>query len=170
MIYPTMVLIFATLVLIGMLMLVLVFVNIFAQLGGDLLTLTAWVVVLGLPARQLVHRLPDPLRCRPGSGGRSVRSKAAGSADRIKLKIPMKIGQVVLKVTLARFSRTLSTLIAAGVDIIKALEITGQTSGNWVIEEALADVRARVHEGAHRDAAVRERGLPANGLAHGQDR
>ena len=67
--------------------------------------------------------------------------------DRIKLKIPMKIGQVVLKVTLARFSRTLSTLIAAGVDIIKALEITGQTSGNWVVEEALADVRARVHEG-----------------------
>ena len=35
----------------------------------------------------------------------------------------------------------------AGVDIIKALEITGETSGNWVIEEALGDVRARVHEG-----------------------
>jgi len=61
--------------------------------------------------------------------------------DRIKLKIPMKIGQVVLKVTMARFSRTLSTLVAAGVDIIKALEITGQTAGNWVVEEALADVR-----------------------------
>ena len=45
--------------------------------------------------------------------------------DRIKLKIPMKIGSVVLKVTMARFSRTLSTLVSAGVDIIKALEITG---------------------------------------------
>src|SRR5215203_5229725 len=67
--------------------------------------------------------------------------------DRFKLKIPMKIGQVVLKVTMARFSRTLSTLVAAGVDIIKALEITGQTAGNWVVEEALADVRVRVHEG-----------------------
>ncbi len=67
--------------------------------------------------------------------------------DRIKLKIPMKIGQVVLKVTMARFSRTLSTLVAAGVDIIKALEITAQTSGNWVVEEALGTVRARVHEG-----------------------
>src|SRR5213076_814474 len=51
--------------------------------------------------------------------------------DRIKLKIPMKIGPVVLKVTMARFSRTLSTLVSAGVDIIKALE----------------DVRAKVHEG-----------------------
>jgi type IV pilus assembly protein PilC len=51
--------------------------------------------------------------------------------DRLKLEIPMKIGAVVLKVTMARFSRTLSTLVAAGVDIIKALEITGQTAGNW---------------------------------------
>jgi len=59
----------------------------------------------------------------------------------------MKIGQVVLKVTMARFSRTLSTLVAAGVDIIQALEITGQSSGNWVIEEALADVRVKVSEG-----------------------
>jgi type IV pilus assembly protein PilC len=59
----------------------------------------------------------------------------------------MKIGAVVLKVTMARFSRTLSTLIAAGVDIIKALEITGQTAGNWVVEEALADVRVQVQEG-----------------------
>ena len=65
----------------------------------------------------------------------------------IKLKIPMKIGQVVLKVTMARFSRTLSTLVAAGVDIIQALEITGQSSGNWVIEEALSDVRVKVSEG-----------------------
>jgi type IV pilus assembly protein PilC len=59
----------------------------------------------------------------------------------------MKIGEVVLKVTMARLLRTLATLVAAGVDIIKALEITGQTAGNWVIEDALAGVRARVHEG-----------------------
>jgi type IV pilus assembly protein PilC len=50
-------------------------------------------------------------------------------------------------VTMARFSRTLSTLVAAGVDIIKALEITGQTAGNWVVEEALAGVRQKVHQG-----------------------
>jgi len=48
---------------------------------------------------------------------------------------------------MARFSRTLATLVAAGVDIIKALEITGTTSGNAVVEEALANVRERVHEG-----------------------
>jgi type IV pilus assembly protein PilC len=48
---------------------------------------------------------------------------------------------------MARFSRTLSTLVSAGVDIIQALEITGQTAGNWMVENALGDVRAKVHEG-----------------------
>jgi type IV pilus assembly protein PilC len=149
MIYPTMVLIFATLVLIGMLMfLVPVFVNIFAQLGGDLPTLTAWVVKFSDFLRANYY-IVFPVLFAVGFGIRKAKRTEQGRRvwDRIKLKIPMKIGQVVLKITLARFSRTLSTLIAAGVDIIKALEITGQTSGNWVVEEALADVRARVHEG-----------------------
>jgi type IV pilus assembly protein PilC len=149
MIYPTMVLIFATLVLIGMLMfLVPIFVNIFADLGGDLPTLTAWVVKVSDFLRGNFY-IVFPALFAAGFGIRKLKRTEQGRRvwDRIKLKIPMKIGQVVLKVTLARFSRTLSTLIAAGVDIIKALEITGQTSGNWVVEEALADVRARVHEG-----------------------
>ena len=149
MIYPTMVMIFATLVLIGMLMfLVPIFVDIFSQLGGELPTLTQWVV-----------NASDLMRAKwfiiiPGMAGLVVgfrRWKRSESGrklwDRFKLRVPMKIGQVVLKVTMARFSRTLSTLVAAGVDIIKALEITGQTAGNWVIEEALNDVRVRVHEG-----------------------
>ena len=51
------------------------------------------------------------------------------------------------KIALARMSRTLATLVAAGVDIIKALEIAGTTAGNWVLEQSLANVRERVHEG-----------------------
>jgi type IV pilus assembly protein PilC len=149
MIYPTMVLIFATLVLIGMLMfLVPVFVKIFQDLGGELPTLTQWVVNVSdflrgnyyfvFPAIAVVF---FALR----KGKRTEKGRQIW--DRMKLKVPMKIGAVVLKVTMARFSRTLSTLIAAGVDIIKALEITGQTAGNWVVEEALADVRVQVQEG-----------------------
>jgi type IV pilus assembly protein PilC len=68
--------------------------------------------------------------------------------DRTRLRLPVRIGDTVRKITVARFSRTLSTLIAAGVDILKALEITGQASGNWVVEDALRDVRERVREGA----------------------
>jgi type IV pilus assembly protein PilC len=149
MLYPTMVLIFATLVLIGMLMfLVPIFVKIFGQLGGELPTLTQYVV----RASNIIRS--DWFILFPGLAGtiygvRRYKRTDAGRKhwDRIRLKIPMKIGDVVLKVTMARFSRTLSTLVAAGVDIIKALEITGQTAGNWVIEDALAGVRARVHEG-----------------------
>jgi type IV pilus assembly protein PilC len=149
MIYPTLVLVFATLVLIGMLMfLVPIFVKIFAQLGGELPTLTQWVVAVSNVLREkwfiILPSIPGSIiafrRWKGSKNGRKV-------WDRFKLKIPMKIGQVVLKVTMARFSRTLSTLVAAGVDIIKALEITGQTAGNWVVEEALANVRVRVHEG-----------------------
>jgi len=68
--------------------------------------------------------------------------------DRFKLRLPMKIGDVVLKVAMARFSRTLATLVSAGVDIVKALEITGSTAGNTVLEEALVNVRQRLNEGA----------------------
>jgi type IV pilus assembly protein PilC len=149
MIYPTMVLIFATLVLIGMLMfLVPVFVKIFADLGGQLPTLTQWVVNVSEFLRGNYYFV-FPSLAAFGFGLRKAKRTEKGKQvwDRIKLKVPMKIGQVVLKVTMARFSRTLSTLIAAGVDIIKALEITGQTAGNWVVEKALADVRNAVQEG-----------------------
>jgi type IV pilus assembly protein PilC len=149
MMYPTMVLIFATLVLIGLLMfLVPVFVNIFAQLHGELPKLTQIVVAA---SNQLRHHwfIIFPAIGASVWGVRRAKRTEYGRRlwDRTKLKIPMKIGDVVLKVTMARFSRTLSTLVAAGVDIIKALEITGQTAGNWVIEEALSDVRQKVHQG-----------------------
>jgi type IV pilus assembly protein PilC len=149
MLYPTMVLIFATLVLIGMLMfLVPVFVKIFEQLGGQLPTLTQYVVNVSNLLRNDWFII-FPVFFGGIFGVRRYKKTDSGRQlwDRIKLRIPMKIGDVVLKVTMARFARTLSTLVAAGVDIIKALEITGHTSGNWVVEDALANVRAKVHEG-----------------------
>jgi type IV pilus assembly protein PilC len=149
MLYPTMVLIFATLVLIGMLMfLVPVFVKIFKQLGGQLPTLTQYVVGASNIVRGYWFIIIPALVALPFAFRRWKRTDSGRQLwDRFKLRIPMKIGDTVLKVTMARFSRTLSTLVAAGVDIIKALEITGQTAGNWVIEHALAGVRAKVHEG-----------------------
>jgi len=149
MIYPTMVMIFATLVLTGMLLfLVPIFVKIFAQLGGQLPTLTLYVVGASNFLRGQWYIIFPTL----GFGIWGIRrfkrtAKGRRMWDKIKLRIPMKIGDVVLKVTMARFSRTLSTLVAAGVDIIKALEITGQTAGNWVVEDALAGVRQKVGEG-----------------------
>jgi type IV pilus assembly protein PilC len=149
MLYPTMVLTFATLVLIGLLMfLVPVFVHIFGQLGGQLPTLTQYVVSASNVLRHKYYII-FPVLGAAFFGLRKYKKTEPGRKqwDQIKLKIPMKIGQVVLKVTMARFSRTLSTLVSAGVDILKALEITGQTAGNWVVEEALADVGTKVSEG-----------------------
>ena len=149
MIYPTMVLIFATMVLIGMLMfLVPIFVKIFAQLNGQLPTLTQYVLYASNFLRGYWFIVIPTLIASPFIFKKwKTTEKGRQTWDRFKLKVPMKIGDTVLKVTMARFSRTLSTLVASGVDIIKALEITGQTAGNWVIEDALAGVRAKVHEG-----------------------
>jgi len=149
MMYPLMVMAFATLVLIGMLMfLVPIFVDIFAQLGGDLPMLT-----------QIVVTLSDALKSYwfiifPAFGGiifaffrlkKTHRGRRVW--DRLRMKAPVGIGKVILKVGMARFSRTLSTLIGSGVDIIRALEITGTTSGNSIIEDSVVIVRERVHQG-----------------------
>jgi type IV pilus assembly protein PilC len=140
---------FAFLVLAGMLMfLVPIFEDIFKDLGGELPMLTK-VVVAGSDLMKGYWFI-----IFPGIGGgvygfRRWKKTPAGRQvwDRFKLRAPAGIGKVVLKVTMARFSRTLATLVAAGVDIIKALEISGTTAGNWVVESALADVRAKVHQG-----------------------
>ena len=158
MIYPILVLSFATLVLIGMLtFLVPIFVGIFEDFGGELPTLTKLVV----GASELVRGSWYIIFPAIGGGIYGLRrwKRTEGGRrtwDTFKLKIPMKIGDVVHKVALARFSRTLSTLVGAGVDIIKSLEISGQTSGNWVIEEALLTVREKVHEGVPISAPLLE--------------
>ena len=55
--------------------------------------------------------------------------------DRLRLRIPFKIGQTVQKIALARWSRTFSALYSAGVPIMQAIEVTGQTAGNTVRRE-----------------------------------
>ncbi len=149
MMYPTMVLVFATLVLTGMLLfLVPFFSKVFLTLGGKLPTLTQWVV----DASNFIKG-DWYLILAFGIGGtygfKKWRKTEHGKRnwDRFKLRLPMKIGEVVLKITMARFSRTFSTLVAAGVDIIKAIEITSQTAGNWVVEQALIEAKTKVHEG-----------------------
>ena len=149
MMYPLMVLAFATLVLIGMLMfLVPIFVDIFKQLGGDLPMLTQIVVKASEMLKSYWFIIFPAfggtiyafLRLKKTEKGRRV-------WDRFRMKAPVGIGAVILKVGMARFSRTLSTLLGSGVDIIRALEITGTTSGNSIIEDATAVVRERVHQG-----------------------
>jgi type IV pilus assembly protein PilC len=150
MIYPLVVLSFATLVLIGMLMFIVpVFVKVFDDLGGELPTLTQWVMHASDALRNYWFIIFPVAGLGIWGFFRWKRTETGRQAwDRFKLTIPMQIGSVVRKVAMARWSRTLSTLVASGVDIIKALEITGQTAGNWVVEHETQNVRLRVQEGA----------------------
>jgi type IV pilus assembly protein PilC len=149
MMYPLMVMAFATLVLIGMLMfLVPIFVGIFDDLGGDLPMLTQ-IVVTASNALKSYWYIIFPLAGLGMWGFLRYKKTEKGRRvwDGVRMKVPFGIGNVVLKVGMARWSRTLSTLVASGVDIIRALEITGSTSGNSLIEDATTVVREKVHQG-----------------------
>ncbi len=149
MVYPTVVISFATLVLIFMLLFIVpVFVKVFDSLNGELPKLTQIVMDMSNALRHYWFII-FPVIGATIFGLRRLKQTEQGRQkwDTFKLKIPMKIGDVVQKIALARFSRTLSTLVAAGVDIISALEITGGTAGNWVLEKSLVNIRERVHEG-----------------------
>jgi type IV pilus assembly protein PilC len=67
--------------------------------------------------------------------------------DRLILRLPFKIGDVIQKVALARWSRTFSGSVAAGVPMLQAIKLTGETSGNVVVEQAMDDVYTSVKRG-----------------------
>jgi len=149
MVYPTVVFTFACLVLTAMLMFIVpIFAKIFTELHGQLPLLTRIVLdASGILRHRWYIVFPviglliwGALRYKRTESGRQ-------KWDRLKLHAPVKIGDVVLKVTMARLLRTLASLVAAGVDIIKALEIAGSTAGNWVVERAMAETRVKVQEG-----------------------
>ncbi len=66
--------------------------------------------------------------------------------DTILLKAPI-VGSIFLKIAIARFSRTLSTLLSSGVPILQSLDITARTAGNVVIEGAILQIRSAVEQG-----------------------
>lgn len=147
--YPTVVISFAGIILIALVtFLVPVFVGVFKQFGGDLpfitkITVTMsnamtgywWAVIAGVAATVWAFR-----KWKSSEKGR-------GQWDAFRLRIPMKIGDIVQKVALARWSRTLSALVSAGVPLIQALDITARTAGNRVVEDVMGSVIESVKQG-----------------------
>jgi type IV pilus assembly protein PilC len=147
--YPMVVMVFAFSVLIALVVfLVPVFVGTFKQFGGDLPTITKFTVglsnaITGYWYAFIIGGFGASWgfkKWKATDGGRKM-------WDTFKLRIPMKIGDIVQKIALARWSRTLSALVSAGVPLMSALEITGQTAGNWCVEKAMADVIDSVRQG-----------------------
>ena len=81
--------------------------------------------------------------------------------DKVVLKAPV-IGEIVSKGTVARFARTLSTMFAAGVPLVEAMENVARASGNVVYEEALLKVRDEISTGTTLTQAMERTGLFAN--------
>jgi len=81
--------------------------------------------------------------------------------DRYVLKLPI-FGMILKKVAVARFTRTLGTLLKSGVPIMQALETVAQTAGNVVIAEAVLQTRESIREGGHLSDPLKKSGLFPN--------
>lgn len=157
MIYPLLIASFAGLVLIALVsFLVPVFEDIFNDFGGDLPPITQFTVWL---SHMFTQRWYVVILTVVGVVYAFRKWKASERGriqwDTFKLKIPMQIGDIVQKVALARFSRTFSGLVAAGVPMLEAIEITGRTSGNKVVEQAMDEVQRSVKKGGSLAAPMR---------------
>jgi type IV pilus assembly protein PilC len=75
--------------------------------------------------------------------------------DAVSLKLPV-LGMMMRKIAVARFCRTLSTLIASGVPILDGLEITAKTSGNAIVEDAIMETRKSIERGETISAPLKE--------------
>lgn len=157
MIYPIVIFSFAGIVVIALVaFLVPVFEGVFKDFGGKLPAITQVTVSFS----HLITRQPYIIIGVIVAivwGFRRWKNSERGHEqwDRIKLRFPFKIGDVVQKVALARFARTYSALIAAGVPMLEAIEITGRTSGNVVVLNAMGAVHESVRNGGTIAAPMR---------------
>lgn len=148
MVYPIFVIVIATGIVTFLLVRVVpVFAEIFTEFGGalpvptqflvdvsDFMAAQWWRLLLYINSTiigiKLVRKIPQVQRL----------------SDRVSLKIP-KVGDLVTKVAVARFARTLGTLLNSGVPILQALKITKDTISNSVIQDAIQMVHDRIKEG-----------------------
>jgi len=164
-VYPIVVVVIAGLILTGIMVFIIPkFEEIFRDFGVSLPALTRWLIktsrwVAGTNPNQAIPGwvvvLPSPLiiwvlfkLIRKAGPGRAA-------TDTILLFSPI-FGAIVRKTVIARFTRTLGTLVAAGVPILEAIKITKETSGNYVFEKALQRVYDSIREGEGFAGPLRE--------------
>jgi len=146
--YPVMVLLMSLVAVVIMLIFIVpIFKKMFEGMGHELPAPTMFLVIL---SQNMVWIVPVAavaiitfsLWWRVNKNTEQVRAKV----DPVKLKLPV-FGMLFKKIAVARFSRNLANMIGAGVPILQALVIVGETSGNWVIEKASKNVADSVRQG-----------------------
>lgn len=156
MIYPSVVILIAVAIVTGIMYFVIPkFQEIFADFDIELPALTKWLISSSqwVAGQQDGQKVPGVLWIIASPFlifffFKLVRMTKFGRAvtDVIRIKIPV-IGGLIRKTAIARFTRTLGTLVAAGVPILEAITITRDTSGNYVFEKALTKVHDSIREG-----------------------
>lgn len=149
MVYPSVVLLVAVGVFWAMLTFVLpIFEGLFKNIGGELPAYTQFLIGLSVAARSIWMVL-FLIACTIAAFFlRNYYKTAQGKLhiDAIKLSIPL-IGELIRKVSIARFSRTFGTLIQAGVPMLNALEVVKDTAGNAVVSLAVQKIHEEVRQG-----------------------
>ena len=123
------------------------FAQLFSGLGADLPLPTRVVIAL---SNNLVNYFPF-LFVGAGAAGYGFKTYYATTngrraIDSLTLKLPV-LGNIMRKIAVARFCRTLSTLISSGVPILDGLEITAKTAGNAIVEDAIMVTRKSIERG-----------------------
>jgi type IV pilus assembly protein PilC len=157
MIYPIAVIVIATIVVAAILWKVIpTFAQLFAGLGAQLPLPTRVVIAM---SDGLVAYGPVIVLVIGGAiyGVKRYYDTPAGrhQIDGLLLRAPV-LGMILRKIAVARFCRTLSTLLASGVPILDGLDITGRTAGNAIIEEAIQKTRTSIERGETVSAPLRE--------------
>jgi type IV pilus assembly protein PilC len=157
MIYPVAVIVIAGAV-VGLILwrVIPTFAAMFAGLGAELPLPTQIVIAM---SNNLVKYFPF-LFVGAGAAGYAFRNyygTAGGRrvVDRVVLSMPI-LGNIMRKIAVARFCRTLATLISSGVPILDGLEITAKTSGNAIVEDAIVLTRKSIERGETISAPLKE--------------
>ena len=146
--YPVLVLMFATVMLNAMFIIVLpTFSNIFADLDVPLPTMTAVLFGLAHVMRTFWYiHVALPLIAIGVAKKWLATPKGRFTMDGILLKLPV-LGEVIQKIALARFARTLGTLLSSGVPLLQTIEIVSATAGNAVLANAITGCSRQIQNG-----------------------
>jgi len=146
--YPIVTLIIAVLVVAIILVFVIpVFQEMFADMGGQLPTPTLIVVAMSEFVKSKIHWIIIGLVLFIWAFKKYYRTeKGRKMVDATMLKLPV-FGLLLRKVAVAKFTRTMGTMLSSGVAILEALDIVAKTAGNKTIEQAIYTVRSGIAEG-----------------------
>lgn len=148
MVYPITILVVAVAVIIVLMVFVIpIFAKMFTDFGGQLPGLTQMVIDISeFIQRNILYMLAGGWVFAFAIKKYYKTPKGHFNLDRLALKMPV-IGDLIQKASIAKFTRTLGTLISSGVPILEGLEIVAKTSGNKVVEKAIMRARTSISEG-----------------------